>query len=146
METFYHGTSVLFKKFDLAHALEGAEKVKSHINKYSILIEGHSFTGDEVQCDILVGTVDWERNQDIVNLTKREFENSGYSVSILYGEEFAFTPSCKSMFIKVNRRIYMNQNLLLLDRNSRQWMRWFGCVNRIYCKLLGQEKSKTTSK
>ena len=59
---------MLFKKFDLAHALEGAEKVKSHINKYSILIEDHSFTGDEVQCDILVGTVDWERNQDIVNL------------------------------------------------------------------------------
>lgn len=28
METFYHGTSMLFKKFDLAHALEGDGKVK----------------------------------------------------------------------------------------------------------------------
>lgn len=28
METFYHGTSALFKKFDLARALEGAGKVK----------------------------------------------------------------------------------------------------------------------
>ena len=26
METFYHGTSVLFKKFDIAHALEGDGK------------------------------------------------------------------------------------------------------------------------
>ena len=28
METFYHGTSVLFKKFDIAHALEGDGKIK----------------------------------------------------------------------------------------------------------------------
>lgn len=28
MQTFYHGSSVLFKKFDLAHALEGDGKVK----------------------------------------------------------------------------------------------------------------------
>ena len=28
METFYHGTSVLFKKFDIAHALEGDGKAK----------------------------------------------------------------------------------------------------------------------
>ena len=28
MEIFYHGTSVLFKKFDIAHALEGDGKIK----------------------------------------------------------------------------------------------------------------------
>lgn len=28
METFYHGSSVLFKEFDLTHALEGDGKVK----------------------------------------------------------------------------------------------------------------------
>ena len=28
METYYHGTSVLFKEFDLAHVLEGDGKVK----------------------------------------------------------------------------------------------------------------------
>ena len=28
METFYHGSSVLFKEFDLSHALEGDGKVK----------------------------------------------------------------------------------------------------------------------
>ena len=28
MEIFYHGSSVLFKKFDLSHALEGDGKVK----------------------------------------------------------------------------------------------------------------------
>lgn len=125
---------------------EHNDKLKGLIKEDSVLIECHSFSGEEINCDILVGTIDWERNQNIVNLAKREFEKSGYSVSFLYGEEFAFTPSCKSMFIKVNRRIYMNQNLLLLDRNSRQWMRWFGCLNRIYDNLLGQERSETASK
>ena len=28
MESFFHGTSVLFKKFDIAHALEGDGKAK----------------------------------------------------------------------------------------------------------------------
>ena len=34
METFYHGTSVLFKKFDLAHALEGDGKAKFGFGTY----------------------------------------------------------------------------------------------------------------
>ena len=34
METFYHGTSVLFKKFDLAHALEGDGKAKYGYGSY----------------------------------------------------------------------------------------------------------------
>lgn len=115
------------------------EEVKSYINEDSILIEGHSFTGEEVQCDILVGTIDWQRNHDIVDIVKHEFENSGYSVSYLFNEKFAFEPSCKSMFIKVNRRVYMNHSTLTINPNSRQWMRWFGCLNRVYDKLLNQE-------
>jgi hypothetical protein len=34
METFYHGTSVLFKKFDVAHALEGDGKAKFGFGTY----------------------------------------------------------------------------------------------------------------
>ena len=34
METFYHGTSVLFKKFDIAHALEGDGKAKFGFGAY----------------------------------------------------------------------------------------------------------------
>ena len=34
METFYHGTSVLFKQFDLAHALEGDGKAKFGFGTY----------------------------------------------------------------------------------------------------------------
>ena len=34
METFYHGTSVLFKKFDLSHVLEGDGKVKYGFGVY----------------------------------------------------------------------------------------------------------------
>ena len=34
MEKFYHGTSVLFKKFDIAHALEGDGKAKFGFGTY----------------------------------------------------------------------------------------------------------------
>ena len=34
METFFHGTSVLFKQFDLAHALEGDGKAKFGFGTY----------------------------------------------------------------------------------------------------------------
>ena len=34
METFYHGTSVLFKQFDIAHALEGDGKAKFGFGTY----------------------------------------------------------------------------------------------------------------
>ena len=34
METFYHGTSVLFKRFDLTHALEGDGKAKFGFGVY----------------------------------------------------------------------------------------------------------------
>lgn len=34
METFYHGTTVLFKQFDLAHALEGDGKAKFGFGSY----------------------------------------------------------------------------------------------------------------
>ena len=34
METFFHGTSVLFKKFDIAHALEGDGKAKFGFGTY----------------------------------------------------------------------------------------------------------------
>ena len=34
METFYHGTSVLFKKFDISHALEGDGKAKFGFGTY----------------------------------------------------------------------------------------------------------------
>lgn len=112
------------------------ETLRNCINEESILIECHSFTGEEVDCDILVGTIDWQRNKDIVDMVMNEFENSGYSVACLFDEEFAFAPSCKSMFIKVNRRVYMNHRTLKLNPNSRQWMRWFGCLNRVYDKLL----------
>ena len=38
METFYHGTSVLFKKFDLSRALEGTGKVKFG---YGVYVTSH---------------------------------------------------------------------------------------------------------
>lgn len=38
METFYHGTSVLFPKFDLSHALEGDGKVKFG---YGVYVTSH---------------------------------------------------------------------------------------------------------
>ena len=38
MQTFFHGSSVLFSKFDLAHALEGDGKVKFG---YGVYVPSH---------------------------------------------------------------------------------------------------------
>ena len=38
MQTFYHGSSVLFTKFDLSHALEGDGKVKFG---YGVYVTSH---------------------------------------------------------------------------------------------------------
>ena len=37
--------------------------------------------------------------------------------------------------IEVNKKIYMDERLLLLNNNPRQWMRWAGCLDKIYERL-----------
>ena len=39
---------------------------------------------------------------------------------------------------EVNKRVYMTR-ICTLNPNSRQWMRWFGCINRIYDTILNNE-------
>ena len=60
--------------------------------------------------------------------------NEPYSNSL--SPETGFT--YKSLMIEVNKRIYMTRNGKL-NPNSRQWMRWFGCINRIYDTILNNE-------
>ena len=71
------------------------------------------------------------------------FEKSGYRVALNNPYSGSITPPAdfpyKSVMIEINKRVYMDEDLILLHRNSRQWMRWFGCLNRIYNALLNQE-------
>ena len=83
---------------------------------------------------------DWSYDGYTVDLIKLMFEKSGYRVVHNDPYSGSITPPAdfpyKSVMIEVNKRVYMDENLILLNRKSRQWMRWFGCLNRIYNSLL----------
>lgn len=42
----------------------------------------------------------------------------------------------KSIMIEVNKKVYMDEETLMLNPNARQWMRWYGCLDEIYSALL----------
>ena len=66
---------------------------------------------------------------------KRQFEKSNYKVAVNRPYSYSLSPETgfiyKSLMIEVNKRVYMTR-IGTLNPNSRQWMRWFGCINRIW--------------
>ncbi len=40
-----------------------------------------------------------------------------------------------SFMIGVNKRIYMNETLLILEKSPLKWMRWKGCLRKIYQRV-----------
>ena len=44
--------------------------------------------------------------------------------------------SYKSFMINVNKRVYMNEDLLLLERDAKKWIRWDGTLKEIHGFLL----------
>jgi len=132
-------------------------KILNRIKENDILIDCHSFPSElDKDCDICVGfNDDWSFDGRIVNLIKEEFEKSGYKVKLNSpysnsiipfkgynvsgisdsGYNPSYKTNYKSVMIEVNKKIYMNEKRLTLERNQRQWMRWFGCLERIYKKL-----------
>lgn len=128
----------------LALSRSHLEELTRHLSEDSLLIDCHSFPSDIANVDICIGfNNDWSYDGYTVDLIKRMFEKSGYRVALNAPYSGSITPPAnfpyKSVMIEVNKRVYMDENLILLNRNSRQWMRWFGCLNRIYNALLNQE-------
>ena len=116
--------------------------IENEIEDGSILIDCHSFTQTQNNDpDICIGfNNDWSYDSKVVQTIVNEFNNSGYSVKMNEPFSNSITPETekqnyKSVMIEVNKRIYMNTNTMQLNNNPRQWMRWFGCMERIYDKL-----------
>ena len=108
----------------------------------TVLIDCHSFTqmnGDAP--DICIGfNDDFSYDERIVDLLLNEFNFSGYSTALNRPYANTLTPvkdkEYKSVMIEVNKRIYMDVGTLLLNSNPRRWMRWYGCLGRIYRGIL----------
>lgn len=118
------------------------DNLRKNLNEDSILINCHSFPSDiENDCDICIGfNDDWSYDEDVVLLIKHIFEKHGYKTALNHPYSNSITPKTDfhytSVKIEVNKRVYMNEKILILNPNVRQWMRWGQCINEIYDRLL----------
>ena len=118
------------------------KSIETEIEDNTILIDCHSFTQTkDDDPDICIGfNNDWSYDKNVVDTIVKEFKDSGYSIKINEPFSNSITPETekhnyKSVMIEVNKKVYMDVNTLKLNTNPRQWMRWFGCMERIYEKL-----------
>lgn len=107
----------------------------------SVLIDCHSFPSELSEVDICIGfNEDWSFDERLVTKVFDTFKKSGYSVGLNDPYSNSLTPPAdceyKSLRIVVNKKVYMNEKFLTLERNQRQWMRWYGCLNRVYDAVL----------
>lgn len=118
--------------------------LSSHIleDNQTVLVDCHSFSDPKKEfADICVGfNDDFSYSGDVINVVVGEFQKSGYRVAVNHPYSNSITPTkekiYKSIMIEVNKRVYMNEEVMLLESNARQWMRWYGCLERIYNQLL----------
>lgn len=114
------------------------EELKSHIKSDdTILIDCHSFPSDLYDCDICIGyNNDWSYDEKIVNGIVKIFKNRGYKVEINKPYSNSITPKSefkyKSVMIEVNKRVYMNEKTMKLERDTKKWIRWDGTLKEIH--------------
>lgn len=102
-----------------------------------MLIDCHSFSNEIApNIDICIGyNDDWSYDKEVVDIIANEFKASGYKVAFNKPYSNSLTPATllryASVMIEVNKRIYMDESTLLLNPNTRQWIRWKGCWERI---------------
>lgn len=106
-------------------------------DKNTVLIDCHSFPSYLANNDICIGyNEDWSYNKKLVDGIVKIFKKQGYSVeeNIPYSNSIAPEKNFSycSVMIEVNKRIYINENLMVLEKNARQWMRWSGTLEKIY--------------
>ena len=120
---------------------EYLDKLKSYIKENTILIDCHSFSNNIPDApDICIGYNNDESYSGlIINELTRSFEDSGYSIKYNFPYTNSLYPKMpfvyKSVMIEVNKRIYMDEDTITLNTNPRQWMRWYGCLSKIYNNL-----------
>ena len=116
------------------------EELKSHLNENSVLIDCHSFSSDLGNTDICIGfNDDWSFDKRLVDDVAAIFKSFGYSVAFNAPYSNSMAPKTdfeySSFLIGVNKRIYMNENLLILEKNQIKWIRWKGCLRKIYQRV-----------
>ena len=102
-----------------------------------MLIDCHSFSSDLGNTDICIGfNDDWSFDKRLVDDVAAIFKSFGYSVAFNAPYSNSMAPKTdfeySSFLIGVNKRIYMNENLLILEKNQIKWIRWKGCLRKIY--------------
>lgn len=133
-------------KMYLINKVKGAylSRLKEGINDGggTLIIDCHSFNSKiDENTDICIGfNDDFTYSEEVVNIINKGFKDYGYKVSLNKPCANSIAPTTlkqyKSVMIEVNKRVYMNENLNTLNVNARQWMRWYGCLEKIYSKLL----------
>ena len=117
------------------------QNLSARLEENSVLIDCHSFPSEMSTADICIGfNNDWSFDEKLINDVVAIFKSYNYSVALNEPYSNSITPVTgfpyKSFMIEVNKRVYMDEDLLVLERNPRQWMRWYGCLKKIYkrCK------------
>ncbi len=153
------GQGILYSSFKGQERLELSEVAKTyllgkrreHLNSLisslvenSLILDCHSFNSEMIgSVDICIGfNDDFSYDAETVELIANQFKESGYQVAFNNPYSNSITPTkertdYKSVMIEVNKRIYMDESNYKLQRNPRQWMRWYGCLDKLYNKLLG---------
>lgn len=116
-------------------------RIGEALTEDSVLVDCHSFPGDLSEVDVCIGfNDDCSYDQELTDFVIDTFRRYGYKVGINIPFSNSLTPkvpaSYASIMIEVNKKTYMNEKLLMLKRNRRQWMRWFGCIKEIYEGIL----------
>lgn len=131
----------IIKKMWLNHQ----EELKIALNKDSVLIDCHSFPSDIFDCDICIGhNDDWSYNKKIVDGVIKIFEDRGYNVSVNKPYSNSIAPKTdfvySSFMIEVNKRVYLNERILQLERDNKKWIRWDATLKNIHAFLTETKK------
>lgn len=107
------------------------------VNEHTLLIDCHSFPSDLYNCDICIGyNDDWSFDKRIVDGIIKIFKDRGYSVAENKPYSNSLAPNMpfnyKSIMIEVNKRIYMNETTLQLNKETLKWIRWDGTLKEIH--------------
>lgn len=121
------------------------DALRRHLTPDSLLLDCHSFPGTADDCDVCLGfNDDGTYDERTVTLVKEQFERMHYTVSLNRPYAHAFAPATgfayRSLMIEVNKRVYMapDNGPVGLNPSVRPWMRWLGCMDRIYRMLLDE--------
>lgn len=108
-----------------------------HIVDNTLVIDCHSFPSDVARdIDVCIGFNEDESKPDeeVISFISGEFEKLGYIVGVNtpYSNSVVFDKPHHSLMIELNKRIYMNEDTLLMDPKTYI----LGCtIHRIYNTL-----------